>query len=196
VIIPTIPGREDILGRCLSAFNLCSDGADIQLLVIDNKPSCGEAWLEGAESADGDYILLFADDLEVTEGWWLPLVEACDRGVLPCPIVRNGNGTLQSAGGDLAATNHLRDYVGDDWDPVGFTTVPFMSREQWDAIGMIPVHYFSDVWVSARGRQLGIETVLRTGTWIIHHNHHAGRKHSHGDDAATYERSLLEATPA
>ena len=84
-----------------------------------------EAWLEGAEQSTGDYLLLCADDLEPRAGWWVPLVEAADRNLLSCPVVLLPTGTVQSAGGGLDQPGHLRSWVGDDWEPVDFTTVPF-----------------------------------------------------------------------
>ena len=120
-------------------------------------------------------------------------MEAADRNLLSCPVVLLPTGTVQSAGGGLDQPGHLRSWVGDDWEPVDFTTVPFLTREQWDTIGMIPVQYHSDVWVSIRGRQLGIGTVLRTGSVFVHHNEPAGRLSTHHEDYQTFQRTLQEA---
>jgi hypothetical protein len=95
--------------------------------------------------------------------------------MLACPVVLNPDGSVQSAGGDLSAPNCLRTGIATDWTPVPFTTVPFLNRDQWHRIGMIPLHYFTDVWVSERGRQLGYETVLRPAWTITHHNEMPGR---------------------
>lgn len=189
VIVPTVEGRAQSLLRCLAAYNDRSVGARLEVLVVEGSPTCGLAWQEGAGCASGDYIHLTADDLEPHDGWWEPAVEACDLKKLPCPIVFNPDGNVQSAGGDLDAPSCLRTRIGEDWSPVPFTTVPFMSVRQWDAIGMIPLHYFTDVWVSERGAQLGIGTVLRTGYTLTHHNEPAGR----GAGMSQGERSIHDA---
>jgi hypothetical protein len=44
-----------------------------------------------------------------------------------------------------------------------------------EMIGMLPIHYSSDVWVSYRGRQLGWESVLRHGYDVRHWRHAALR---------------------
>jgi hypothetical protein len=62
-----------------------------------------------------------------------------------------------------------------DWTVVDYSTIPFLSREMADAIGSLPIHYSSDVWMSYRGRQLGWETVLRHGYDIRHWRHSVGR---------------------
>lgn len=175
VVIPTVTGRELSYARCVHAYRTRSDGATLELLTIKNAPTCGHAWLQAAKHAEGEYLHFTADDLEPHDDWWLPLVEACDRGTLPCPIVLNPDGSVQSAGGDLNEPACLLTTIGPDWTRVPFTTVPFLSRAQYDRIGMIPVHYFSDVWVSARGHQLGIETVLRPESRFTHHNEQAKR---------------------
>jgi hypothetical protein len=175
VVVPTVPGRERSLERCRAAFLERSDGATLELLVIEGRPTCGIAWQDGADASSGDYIHFAADDHEPHEGWWRPAVEACKQDMLPCPVVYNPDGSVQSAGGDLNAPNCLRTSVGADWEPVPFTPVPFLNRDQWDEIGMVPLHYFTDVWVSERGRLLGFETVLRTGWELTHHNEPAGR---------------------
>jgi len=174
-IVPTVTGREESLDRCLTALRTRSKGAKVEILTALDAPCCGIAWQKLAKKATGDILHFTADDLEVHEGWWQPLVEACEKNLLPAPVVLNPNGTVQSAGGDLAASNCLLTTVRDDWAEVPFTPVPTLTRKQWDKIGTLPIHYFTDVWVSYRGRQLGIETVLRTGSVITHHNEAAGR---------------------
>jgi hypothetical protein len=175
VIVPTIEGRESSLERCLEAYHEQSFGARLDMIVIEDAPTCGVAWQEGAAEAAGDYLHFSADDLEPHLGWWEPAVEACDQKKIPCPVVFNPDATVQSAGGDLDAPNCLLTAIGEDWTAVPFTTVPFLTRNQWDRIGMIDLHYFTDVWVSYTGRRLGIPTVLRTGYTVTHHNEPAGR---------------------
>ena len=67
------------------------------------------------------------------------------------------------------------------------TTVPFVSREMWEAVGMIPVHYCTDLWVSYRARQRGWDTVIRTGMRFTHYTAEAGRNYGRvSDDTRQY----------
>jgi hypothetical protein len=178
VIVPTIPGREESLDRCQTAYRERSQGAQLEIITVPKSPCCGVGWLEGASISEGDYIHLSADDLEPHEGWWQPAVATCDDGLIPAPTVYNPDGSVQSAGGDLTAPNCLlTDEAIEDLTPVPYTPVPFVTRDQWERIGMIPAHYMTDVWVSYRGRQLGIETVWRAGYAFMHHNEPVGRNH-------------------
>jgi hypothetical protein len=75
--------------------------------------------------------------------------------------------------------------------PIEGTTIPFLTREMWNAIGMIPVHYCSDLWVSAIGRQYGWETVVRTGMRFTHHTAQPGRDYGRvSDDTREYLQRL------
>ena len=75
----------------------------------------------------------------------------------------------------MDAIGHLLNRHRKDWSPCDFTTVPFMSASQAEAIGMLDIQYSCDVWVSYRGRQLGYETVLRHGYDLVHHQEQVGR---------------------
>lgn len=180
IVIPTIPGREESLKRCLGSY-AASEDVDLRFHVYRNSPRSGTGWKRGtAELVElygkPDYLHLTNDDCEAArKDWWRDAVEACDQGKIPAPVVKNSDGSLQSAGGDMNAGAHLLTTVQEDWAEVGFTTVPFLSWEQWQRIGMLDVHYASDLWVSEYGRQLGYPTVLRHGYEIVHHMHEVGR---------------------
>lgn len=180
VVIPTIPGREESLDRCLASYRR-TEGAELTFYVYRDSPCSGTGWKEGTarlveHHGRFAYLHLTNDDCEAAHPlWWRDAVEACASGHLPAPIIRNSDGSLQSAGGDMGAGAHLLTTIQPDWTEVGFTTIPFLSWAQWSAIGMLDVHYGSDVWVSHRGRQLGVPTVLRHGYEIVHHMHQVGR---------------------
>lgn len=179
IVIPTIPGREASLKRCLGSY--AATDVELRFHVFRNSPCSGTGWRKGTaelvkEYGAPDYLHLTNDDCEAAHpDWWRDAVEACDNGQIPAPVVRNPDGSLQSAGGDMNSGGHLLSTVQPDGTEVGFTTVPFLSWEQWKRIGMLDVHYCSDVWVSERGRQLGFPTVLRHGYEIVHHMHSVGR---------------------
>jgi hypothetical protein len=181
IVVPTIPGREESLDRTIESYKKMTRGPELVWFIHEDSPSCGIGWRNGANALELgygplDYLHFTNDDIEVTDPkWWKVCTETADEGGLPCPVVMNPNGSLQSAGGQLGqADDLLRDLVPDK-TAVDFTTVPFMSWEQWKAIGMLPIHYSADVWVSYRGRQLGYETFLRLRYRLTHHTHPVGR---------------------
>lgn len=187
VVIPTIEGREADLERCVSAYERTAP--DARLYVEHDHSSCGAAWITGAERAaeDGfDYLHLTADDLEPHPGWLEAAVETVDQGFIPAPLVYHPSGPLESAG--LVGFGC---YTGShqDWALIEGTTVPFLTREMWDAIGMIDVHYCSDLLVSYRGRKYGWETVIRTGMKFTHYTATPGRNYGRvGPDTEEYLR--------
>lgn len=182
IVIPTIAGREQSLQRTIRSYRSHTRGVETIFCIHENAQASGEGWRKGAATlhagwGPSDYLHLTNDDIEVTDpDWWRACVETCDEGKLPAPVVFNPDGSLQSAGGQIGAPGDLIAEIGRDGSPVGFTTVPFLSWTQWVEIGMLDVHYSSDVWVSERGKQLGMETVLRHAYQLTHHNHSVGRE--------------------
>lgn len=175
LIVPTVEGREASLERCLESFDRFTDEA-LNEIIIRDPPTCGEGWIEGLERSKSPYVALVADDLEViSENWAEVCISTVDRGLLPCPRVYGPDLAIESQGGDMNAYQHVLARHTKDSAEVDFTTVPFCSREQIDRIGMLPIHYGSDVWVSHRGRQLGYETILRHGWDLIHHRESPAR---------------------
>jgi len=190
VVIPTIDGREEDLGRCIKAYEKTVPKG-LRMYVEHGHPSCGEAWIAGAEKAVRDgftYLHLTADDLEPHDGWLDVATDTVDRGYIPAPLVFHPTGDLESAG-----LMNFGCYRGphDDWMYVEGTTVPFLTATQWDKIGMIPVHYCTDLWVSEQGRRNGWQTVVRTEMRFTHHTAQAGRNYGRvPDDTREYMRLI------
>jgi hypothetical protein len=174
VVVPTIKGREEYLRECLSAYAATTD--EYEVIVIEDKPACGPAWVEGAEKASGDYIHFSADDLRPHTGWFRAGIEVCDRGFLPAPRILNDDGTLQSCGGT------------DGWEaeaPTGeetdFSRIPFLSREQWDMVAPLVCdflrdsHYYTDNAVSYAGRKAGFRTGVHRDYLFTHSLANPGR---------------------
>lgn len=187
VIVPTVPGREDHLRRCLDAYRETAPHAKVY--VEFGHDCAGKAWIAGAAKADADgydYIHLTADDLEPQEGWLGVAVETVGKGYIPAPLVYHPDGQLESAG-----LMHLGCYRGpyDDWMVVDGTTVPFLTADMWGRIGMLPIHYATDQFVSWKGRQNGWDTVVRDGMRFTHHTALAGRNEGRSaDDIREYLR--------
>jgi hypothetical protein len=188
IVVPTIEGREIDLKRCLRAYKRTAPKAEV--IVEHDHGSCGEAWIAGAERTDAEYLHFTADDLEPQPGWLKIAKETVDKGFIPAPLVFNTDGSLDSAG--LVGFGQYRG-EHQDWQPIEGTTIPFLTREMWETVGMIPVHYCTDLWVSVQGRKHGWETVIRTGMRFTHHVAPAGRNYGRApDDTREYLRLLEE----
>ena len=185
LIVPTVPGREESLERCLASF------PDLNHIVVTGQPTCGLGWIEGIKRSSADYLLLCCDDIEADPKCDLSAaIEATNDGYLPAPVIHRPNGTLESAGGDMGRPACLISEVQPDWTPVDFTPMPFGTREQVRKIRMIGAHYLTDTYWSHKGRQLGYETVLRHDFRLIHHHHSVGRKEPGPDDTRLYREGM------
>lgn len=167
VVIPTVAGREVDFARCVAAYRQRSVH-ELRIVTLHDMPTCGEAWNAGAEQANGDYLHFTADDLEPHRGWDVAAVAAADAGELPAPRIVRPDGRLDYCG------VHGRELP--DGMRVSMSVIPFMTMAQWQAIGpVLPVHYFSDNWISWRGRLAGFPTVVRRAFAFTHHWATAGR---------------------
>lgn len=162
IIIPTIQGRELHLDRCVRAYEERTQ-AEHEIIVIHDKPTCGIAWQEGAERASGHYIHFSADDLEPHPGWDKAARAAVSLGWLPAPRILKPDGRLESCGRweEEQATDDLTE----------MTRIPFMSAMQWRmaVAPMLPIHYYTDNWVSFKARLAGIETRVHRHYLFTHH---------------------------
>lgn len=180
-MVPTIAGREHWLDRCLAAYWRHTRFRRHELIVIQDKPSCGVAWNEGIAQAKGDFIHLTADDLEPHTGWWEAAVDSARRGELPSARILNSDGTLQSCG-----TDHLEHEEGEE---AFVARIPFGTREQFDRIGpMMNEQYMGDYWFSHRGRECGYLSVVRRGYCFTHHYAQEGRIDTLAADVRAYKR--------
>jgi glycosyltransferase involved in cell wall biosynthesis len=175
LIVPTVQGREASLERCVESFKRHTS-VDLNVIVVSDSKTCGWGWKQGIAASRAPYVALVADDLEcISSEWARVCMETVDEGLLPCPRVYRPDGTIESQGGDMHALGHILSRHTKDGAEVDFTTVPFCSRAQIEAIGSFEGQYACDVWVSYRGGQLGFETVLRHGFDLVHYQEQAGR---------------------
>ena len=191
LVIPTVSGREATLERCVESY-LANTAPDVlNVIIIRDEETCGKAWRKGMELSTAPYIALSCDDLELTSATWAgACCESADEGFLPCPIVYRPDGSLESCGGDVRVGAHLISNEQPDKTPCDFSVVPFMSRKQADAIGMVDSHYKSDVYVSHRGRQLGYETHVRTAYAFTHHRSDIRRRAPSPEDERHYAEGM------
>lgn len=180
VVIPTIDGREHWFERCLQAFTETSS-PDVEYLVYRNFPTCGKAWNEGLREAQGDFILLAADDLEPHPGWWKPAIEVTHREQIPCPRILNSDGSLQSCGFDTkeVPTGTLSDVA----------RVPFLPRRLADVLYPVFENQFmGDYWITWRAQQLGWQTIVVREMMFTHHMAMEGRLFTFEEDLKSFER--------
>lgn len=180
VIMPTVAGREDIFARCAAAYEVlsCLGPHELELITEKDRSTCGLAWQRGADRATGDYLHFTCDDIEPRhQGWWAPAIEAIEAGFIPAPQVYDVNGTPQS--------HPQVGIVSPDWTPVHMTSLPFVSREQYEKVApLITTHYYSDDWFSFRCERAGWLTRLRTGYAFTHHWASVKRGAGQGSEAA------------
>lgn len=167
IIIPTIPGREVHFERCITAYQQRTV-SEFEILVEHGHPAVGPAWNAGAARARGDLLHFTADDLEPHEGWDVAADEAVQRGLLPAPRVVNAAGRLDSCG--------LHGVEMEDWARVPMSVVPFLPAALFEQIGpVLPIHYFTDNWISWRAARAGWDTRVRRGFAFTHHWAQHGR---------------------
>lgn len=184
VVIPTIQGREHWLERAVASYERTME-EPFELIILNDHPHTGSAWQEGGERAKGDYVFLSADDIEALPGWWPAAVAKCDEGKIPAPLIYNSDRTVQSCGASWLQ-------LEPDDTETGFTRLPFLSKQQFDAIQpMLPCHYFTDNWVSWRGRVLGYPTFTTHKFRLVHHLAPEGRNEARAaDEAHIYKRAI------
>lgn len=167
IIVPTITGREETLARCVESYERTLDGARYEIVVVKDEPNWPTACNEGFRQSKGDVLHFTADDLEALEGWHLEaLLHLSVHDELPAPAVydyrEDGKFANEVDGPDGAVTH--------------FTRIPIMRRDQWERIGEWPeIDYYADLWVSEKGRYLGIETRMVYSYRFVHHWSGIGR---------------------
>ena len=175
VIIPTIPGREALYERTVAAYKATADErtvaaykatADVRIITVRNRPTCGQAWTEGADAAAGladiDYIHLAADDLEPHAGWAEAAMGAADRGIYPSPRILNADGSLHSCG-TMGGGMLLPECA--TGTPCGTSPFPFMTKLAWTGVYNCPprigpgitAHYYADDFFAWRARIAGYD---------------------------------------
>lgn len=184
VVLPTITGREHWLEKAKQSYEEALKGFSFEFIIPRDCPTVGIAWNAAAQIARGDYLNLSADDIEAHRGFAPAAMEKVDAGFLPAPRILNTDGSLQSCG-DWETEQ-------EDGETTEFTRLPFLSRKQWDLIGpCIDAHYYTDNYISHRGREHGIETVVARDYLLTHHLAQEGRMEERMEaDRQVYLRAI------
>lgn len=174
VVIPTIRGREDMFDRTVDAFEDTTD-EKLQFVVVRDRPTCGEAWNDGAELAGGDYLMLAADDMLPHDGWAETAIQAAEGRVYPAPWIKRVDGSTECCG--TLGSGLLLDDRARDGLPVCNSPVPFMRRELWLSVGpAIPAHCYSDDYLAYRARLAGLSVEVRRGYVFTHLDGQVGHR--------------------
>lgn len=174
VIIPTVRGREESLGRAVASVAAESS----RILTLEGFATCGEAWCEGIDILARDeswtHLMLFADDLEAHRGWsaathWL------ESGLLPAPILLQADGTRWNSSDGLPG------------ELCAFSRIVLCTRDQAaDLVGFPSLHYYSDCLAC---ELIGLPSVVAPEYVFTHHWHPVARRHDAEPDRVIYERS-------
>jgi glycosyltransferase involved in cell wall biosynthesis len=180
VVVPTIDGREHWLEKARASVD--ATVPKYEWLEYRNLPTCGVGWNYGITAAKGDYILLFADDLEAHPGCLEAAISAVKSGVIPCARILNPDGSLQSCGTFAEEA--------DDGTPSVVARIPFLTRNMAEA--MFPLmenHYMGDHWITWKGKQFGWPTLVVRDMVFTHHFAQEGRIDSLASDVKAYHRA-------
>lgn len=155
IILPTIAGREELLDLTTAAYDqTVADPAEI--VVVSERPTIGEAWNAGMIEAEGEYVLLGADDLVPFPGAVEAAIEAAERGVYPAPWITRPDGSTEASGS--MGGGMLLGAATPDGTICNSSPIPFFARSLWDAIGTsLPIHYYADDYLAWRARGAGLE---------------------------------------
>lgn len=181
IVIPTMAGREESLERCINAYEKTTT-IEHEIIVVSGKPTWPHACNEGYDKSVGEIVHFTADDLEPLAGWHDEIIPwMTEHDELPAPKVYNYS---------VSEENWDNRFDGDDHSTSPpFTRIPIMRRDQWERIGRWPEYnYVADIWVSEKGRSIGIETRMFYSYAFIHYWSMVGRK----NDGQTMARAVLK----
>jgi glycosyltransferase involved in cell wall biosynthesis len=166
IVIATVAGREKELEQNVAALHASAGKNELEIIVIRDHSSIGQAANTGVAAASGDYIALIADDMIPHPGWFEAAKLAADLGYYPAPRIDNPDGSVLATG-SMGGGWILTDCA--DWAPVCSSQLPFMNREVWADIGpSLEIGYYMDDYLSARARAAGLIVAYREGYRFTH----------------------------
>ena len=173
-VIPTINGREPLLDQTIQSLAETANGTEVELIVVRNAPTIGQAWNEGAAEATGSHLWLGADDVTFGEGW----IEAAEAAVAhagyPCPRIIRPDGSVEACG--TLGQGGLYEAEMEDRVPCGASPFPFMELEDWQTIGpSLPIGYYADDYLGFKARLAGRDVYLVRDYTLVHYEGTVGR---------------------
>lgn len=173
IILPTIAGREDLLAVTREAYEQTVQG-EAEIIVVRERPTIGEAWNAGAAEAEGEFLLLGADDLVPFPGAVEAAIDAASEmgdsasgGIYPVPWITRPDGSTEargSMGGGMLLGSEAPEGTVCNSSPI-----PFFARSAWKAAGpSIHAHYYADDYLGWRARVVGLDVRL-VGAYHFQH---------------------------
>jgi hypothetical protein len=158
-VIPTIPGREQSLGRLIDSLE--EHGLD--WVIVEESPSCGEGWELGLDRTTADFVLLASDDFVLVD--WSArkvVLDRADATQVVCPVIYEPDGTLQGAGG---MGQRL-----DDGDVAVNCIAPFARRDVLETYRPWPhLNHYCDTWITCQARLRNRGPIVTHGFAFTHH---------------------------
>ena len=122
------------------------------------------AWNLGCEVANGDFIQILNDDMEVTEGWLEQQKQLYEYltnsgrkvGVLAAKLLRGEE--VLSRGGAFRGTQLVPVPLPEEVKPVDYSNTPFLKRDLWKSLGGFDAHahmYYEDVSFCLKAQKEG-----------------------------------------
>lgn len=174
VVIPTLPGREYVLQRSVTAYRLFTP-YEVKFFTELGPEPLGVKWQRGGERAvewGADYIHLTCDDHEPHPRWTWDAVPLADAGYLPAAVIEEQSG-FRHVWSDQLPPDLT---VADPKDFAQCPSVPLMSARQWEQIQpMCELQYCLDWWVRYRGDLAGFRTVVCASMVLTHIDGQVGK---------------------
>ncbi len=172
IILPTIPGREDMYDLVLRAYKQGLHGYEAEIVTPIHYPTVAQAWNAGAAALTGDHDFLHfgIDDNEPQEGWLEAAIDTCHEGYLPAAHQTYPDGTHDCCG-SLGFAASLGPEAA-DWTMCRSSGIIFTKKSWWDEVGEFhgPLHYYCDDDWFWRAAILGIPVVYRRPYAFVHHH--------------------------
>ena len=175
-----------------SAADTVRSGAPwAELIEVDENLGFAVANSLAVSRSDGDLIAFLNPDLELTEGWLVPLIAALnDPSVaIAAPVLLNGEGDIDEAGQVMFSDGGSVAVGGRHWPnfPQSYRSVMVdrtvdyasaacwvMRRSTFDELGGFSTDYwpayFEDADLAFRAREAGYQTRLVTERPVVHHH--------------------------
>lgn len=173
IVIPTIPGREELFDQTLAAYKASKPKTvEFEFIKPTGYSTIGEAWNVGAIKATGQFTHLTADDVSPMDGWLDAAINATNRGEWPSPRIENADGSLHSCG-TLGGGMLLGECDGIECAASPF---PFYRTDRFVQMGPIPaIHYYADDYLGWRARSVGLVPTVCADYCLIHLEGTTGR---------------------
>jgi len=166
IVIATVVGREKELDQNVAALHASAGESELEIIVVRDHSTIGQAANNGVAASSGDYIALIADDMIPHLGWFEAAKLAADLGYYPAPRIDNPDGSVLATG-SMGGGWIMTDCA--DWAPVCSSQLPFMKREAWADIGpALEIGYYVDDYLAARARAAGLIVAYREGYRFTH----------------------------